>query len=231
MDIPERYVWLCLRVGRHIEDFDTFVGPPSWERSVAVEELADPKHLRDEALLLLEGLSGSDLDQDRRRWLRGQLEAVECITARLSGDDIAWTDEVQRCLGVSPTLTDTRALEDVHRRLDAVLASRGTVRERYIAWDERNAVPSEALVPALERLNDVLRPRAHALAQMPAEESVTHALVSGVPWIAFNRYEAGLAAVSRSTPTCRSRSSCWSTSRPTSPIRAITPSARRKTHV
>lgn len=28
MDIPQRYVWLCLRVGRHIDEFvDAFVGP------------------------------------------------------------------------------------------------------------------------------------------------------------------------------------------------------------
>ena len=120
MDVPERYVWLCLQVGRHIEDFiDGFVGPRTWERSVAAEEIVDPKHLRDEAMVLLEGLARADLEEDRRYWLRGQLEALACITARLSGDDIAWTDEVQRCLGVRPTITDASVLEDVHRRLDA----------------------------------------------------------------------------------------------------------------
>ena len=189
MDVPERYVWLSLRVGRHIEDFiDAFVGPPSWQESVSGEPV-DPKHLHDEALLLLEALGGADLQEDRRRWLRGQLRAVECITARLSGEDIAWTEEVQRCLGVCPTRTETEVIEAIHGRLDAVLAGSGSVRERYIAWDERNAVPPETLSPALERLNDVLRPRAHELARMPVEESVTYELVSDVPWIAFNRYQ------------------------------------------
>jgi hypothetical protein len=190
VDIPERYVRLCLRVGRHIDGFiDAFIGPSEWERSVAADEPVDPRHLREEVQLLLNGLGDADLEEDRRRWLRGQLGALECATARLSDGDIAWTDEVERCLGVRPTRTDTRVFEDVHRRLDAALPGSGTVRERFIAWDESNAVPREKLVPALGRLKEVLGPRARALAPMPAEESVTYEIVSNKTWTAYNWYQ------------------------------------------
>jgi hypothetical protein len=177
-------------VGRHLGGFvDAFIGPSGWERSVAAEEPVDPRHLRDEAQLLLDDLGDADLEDDRRRWLRAQLDAVGCITARLAGGEMAWADEVERCLGVRPTRSDTSVFEDVHRRLDAALPGIDTVRERYIAWDENNAVSREQLVPALERLKDVLGPRAHALAPIPADESVTYEHVSDVPWIAYNRYE------------------------------------------
>jgi hypothetical protein len=190
VQIPERYVWLCLRVGRHLDGFvDAFIGPSEMERAVAAEEAVDPKALRDEAQLLLDGLGDIDLEEDRRRWLRGQLEALACLTARLADEDITWADEVERCLGVRPTRTDTRVIEDVHRRLDAALPGSGTLRERYNAWDANNAVPREKVVPALERLQQVLGPRAHEIAPMPEEESVTYELVSDVPWIAYNRYE------------------------------------------
>jgi hypothetical protein len=190
LDIPERYVWLCLRVGRHVDEFiDTFIGPARWERSVADEEPVDPRLLADEARLLLDGLGEADLEEDRRRWLLGQLESLGCIAARLSGEDIAWADEVERCLGVRPVRTDTTALKDTHRRLDQALSGRGTVRERYNAWDQRNAIPRETLVHALERLGEILGPRAHGLARMPAEESVVYELVSSVPWIAYARYQ------------------------------------------
>ena len=190
VDMPERYVRLCLRVGRHIDGFvDAFIGPSEWERSIAADEPVHPRRLRDEAQILLAGLDDADLEEERRRWLRGQLEALECVTARLSGESIAWTDEVERCLGVSPTRTDTRVFEGVHRGLDPVIPGSGTVRERYSAWDENNAVSREKLVPALGRLKEVLRPRAHALAPMPAEESVTYEIVSNEPWIAYNWYE------------------------------------------
>jgi hypothetical protein len=190
MDIPERYVRLCLRVGSHVDGFiDAFIGPPEWQRSIEADEPEDPERLHDEAQLLLDGLGGADLEDDRRLWLRGQLGAVECITAGLAGGDIAWTEEVERCLGVRPARTDTSSLEEVHRRLDSALAGGGSVRERYISWDERNAVPREPLVASLDRLKEVLGPRAHALAPLPAEESVTYELVSDKPWTGYNWYQ------------------------------------------
>lgn len=190
MDLPERYVRLCLRVGRHIDGFiDAFIGPSEWEREISAEEVVDPERLRDEAQLLLDDLGDADLEEDRRRWLRGQLVALECVTARLSGEEVAWTDEVELCLGVRPTRTDTKDFEAVHRRLDTAIPGTGTVRDRYIEWDENNAVPREKLVPALERLKEVLGPRAHALAPLPAEESVTYELVSNETWSAYNWYE------------------------------------------
>ena len=102
---------------------------------------------------------------------------------------MGWADEVERCFGVRPTRTETSAFAEAHRRMDAALPGPGTLRERYIAWEERNAVPRDTLVPALARLKDVLGPRAHALASMPPEESVSYELVSGEAWLAYNWYQ------------------------------------------
>jgi hypothetical protein len=189
VDIPARYLRLCLRVGRHLDWFvDAYIGPPQVAASVDDEQPVDPGQLSDEARLLLDSLAGADLDADRVRWLRGQLRAVECVTSRLCGGEMFWVDEVERCLGVPPTRTDPSVFEDVHRQLDAALPGGGTVRDRYVAWDQHNAVPRAKLIPALERLKAVLGPRAHAMSRMPVEESVTYELVSGVPWIAYNWY-------------------------------------------
>ena len=190
MDLPERYVRLCLRVEPHIDGFvDAYVGPPEWKHEVEGEGPVEPAHLRDEAAALLDELDGAGLEEDRCRWLRGQLEALECVTARLAGAEMAWADEVERCFGVRPKRTETSAFAEAHRRMDAALSGQGTLRERYIAWEERNAVPRDTLVPALARLKDVLGPRAHALASMPPEEAVSYELVSGEAWLAYNWYQ------------------------------------------
>lgn len=192
MDIPERYVWLCLRVGRHFEDFvDAYIGPSEWQQAVAAEEPVDPRQLHDETKAILGVLGEASLEDDRRRWLGAQLEAVECITARLAGAEMSWADEVERCLGLRPTRTDTGVFEEIHERLDEALPGTGDVRERYVRWEADNAVPRNELLAALERLREVLGPRAHELATMPAEESVAYETVSDEPWIAFNRYEGG----------------------------------------
>lgn len=188
--LPERYVFLCLRVDRHIEGFvDAFIGPPEWQELVRGEDPSDPQGLREEALALSEALRAEGLEPQRERWLGGQLRALECVTASLAGEDIAWADEVERHLGVRPTRTDTTFFEDVHRRLGEALADNGSLRERYNAWDERNAIPLDKVVPALAKLRDVLGPRAHALAPMPAGESVTYETVTDKPWVAYNWYQ------------------------------------------
>ncbi len=190
MDLPERYVHLCLRVGRQVDGFiDAYIGPPEWQQAIGAEEPLDPGLLHEEAQSLLDGLDDSGLEEDRRRWLRGQLEAIECVTAGLSGEEPDWADEVERCFGVRPGRTETSVFEEAHRRLDAALPGGGPVRDRYIAWGEQNAVPRDGLVSALERLKEALGPRAHALAPMPADESVAYELVTGVPWLAYNWYE------------------------------------------
>jgi hypothetical protein len=190
MDFPERYVRLCLQVEPHIEGFvDAYVGPPEWRDAVERDGPVDPARLREDAAALLGELDDAGLEEDRARWLRGQLEALECATARLAGVEIAWADEVERSFGVRPRRTDTSAFVEAHGRLEAALPGRGSVRDRYLAWEEQNAVPREVLVPALERLKEALGPRAHALAPLPAEEAVTYELVSGVPWLAYNWYQ------------------------------------------
>jgi hypothetical protein len=190
VDLSERYVRLCLRVEPHIDGFvDAYFGPPGWKEEIAAEAPADPAELRDEAAALLVELDGAGLEEDRVRWLRGQLEALECATARLAGAEMAWADEVERSFGVRPRRTDTAAFVEAHARLDAALPGPGSVRDRFLAWEKGNAVPRDVLVPALERLKDALGPRAHALASMPAEESVAYELVSGEPWLAYNWYQ------------------------------------------
>lgn len=190
MEIPERYVRLCLRVGRHVDGFvDAYFGPPGWKRDVDDEEPVEPDRLRDEASALLAALDAAGLEDDRTRWLRGQLVALECVTGRLAGEPLDWADEVERCLGVRPSRTDPSVFEAVHRRLDDVLSGSGSVRDRYVRWDTATAIPREKLIPALELLRDVLAPRAHALAPLPADESVAYELVSETPWLAYNWYE------------------------------------------
>jgi hypothetical protein len=194
--LPERYVLLCLRVGRHIDGFiDAYFGPPEWRELVDGEPPAEPRVLLEEALVLIEALPSAGLESQRERWLRGQLRALECTLARMTGEEVAWANEVERCIGVRPSRTDIGVFEETHRRLDAVIAGSGTLRERHIQWEEHNAVPRDKLVPALAKLKDVLGPRAHALASMPAEESVTYESVSDKPWIAYNWYQGGYQSI------------------------------------
>jgi hypothetical protein len=194
--VPERYVSLCLRVGAHVEDFvDAYFGPAALKEEALAEGPHDPHSLRDEALALLEDVPGEGLEDDRVRWLLGQLRGLECVTARLAGEDIAWTDEVERCFGIRPLQVDEELFRASHKKLDEVLPGSGDVSSRYNAWIDAANVPTETLPRAIEAFNALLRRRAAEIVELPPEERVDFETVSGEPWEAFNTYRGDLSSV------------------------------------
>jgi hypothetical protein len=196
--VPERYVTLCLRVGAHVEDFvDAYIGPPGLEQEIAAEEPHDPRSLRDDALALLEELPNEDLEEDRVQWLLGQLRAIECVTAGLAGEDIAWSDEAERCFGIRPQHVDEDAFRASHDKLDDVLPGSGDLSSRYNAWIDTSEVPRETVPRAIGTLSAELRGRSAGLVDLPRGEGVDYESVTGEFWQAFNVYRGDLRSLVR----------------------------------
>lgn len=193
--VPERYVSLCLRVGAHIEDFvDAYFGPAALQEEALAEGPHDPHSLRYEALALWDDAPRQGLEDDRVRWLLGQLRALECVTARLAGEDIAWAEEVERCFGIRPLHVDEELFRASHKNLDEVLPGSGDVSTRYNAWIDAANVPREMLPRAIEAVSAALRRRTVEIVDLPPEERVHYETVVGEPWEAFNWYCGDLAA-------------------------------------
>ncbi len=60
-----------------------------------VEEPEQAGALKEGAEALLDGLPSENLEPDRTRWLRAQLQALACVTERLAGDEIAWAEQLR----------------------------------------------------------------------------------------------------------------------------------------
>jgi hypothetical protein len=188
-DVLERYVQLCLRVDAHIEDFvDAYIGPAPLKEEVVAEGPHDPRGLLDEARALLDEVPGEELEAERVQWLLGQLRGLECVTARLSGEEISWADEVERCFGIRPSDVDEDAFRASHRVLDDALPGSGDLATRYNAWLGSAEVPRAAIPQAAELLLKEFRHRANRIVNLPAGERIDFESVDGVPWLAFNRY-------------------------------------------
>ena len=192
----ERYVALCLRLDAHVDGFvDAYFGPAELRTRIGAEEPVDPPILRDEAAALLEGLPNADLEPDRIRWLTGQLRGIECVASRLAGDEIAWSDEVERCFGIRPRHVDEEAFRVSHRALDEVLPAGGDLRSRYNAWLDSGNLPADARPRVIESLTDALRHRTTRIVELPSSETIEYETVRGEPWIAFNDYRGGLRSL------------------------------------
>ncbi|MGO8872078.1 MAG: DUF885 domain-containing protein [Acidimicrobiales bacterium] len=196
------YLNLGLRLGRHVDGLvDAYYGPPDLAAAAAAEPVRPPQQLAAEARGLVAALdAGEPLDaapdqaaEDgaapaRRRWLRAQTIGLLTTARKLSGEQIAYADEVEACYGIRPVRIAEDVLEAAHRRLDEVLPGTGPLAERLVAWRESHAVPVDRLRAAITSLSDDLRERTRSLFGLPEGEHVEFELVTGQPWSGFNYY-------------------------------------------
>ncbi len=193
--VPERYVTLCLRVGALDEDFvDAYIGPASLKEEALADGPHEPLALREEALALFDDVTREGLEYDRVQWLLGQLRGIECVSARLAGEDITWSDQVERCFGIPPQHVDEELFRASHQRLDEVLPGTGDLSSRYHAWIDTAVVPNQTVPRVIEMLSAELRRRAADIVELPAGERVDYETVTGEPWQSFNDYRGELVS-------------------------------------
>jgi hypothetical protein len=184
--VIERYLELCLRLGRHVDGLvDAYYGPSEIKERVDSEELSDPAALAETAGSLIGELDG-------HLWLEAQLVGLETVARRLAGEEIGYEDEVERCYGVRPAWVPEDSLEAAHRELDEALPGPGSLAERYQAWREGDGLHGDALSAVLDGMAEDFRSRTAALFELPEGESVEVDYVSDEPWTAFNYYQGGL---------------------------------------
>lgn len=192
MTVPEGYIELGLRLGRHVDGLvDSYYGDPATTERVDAEPLREPAALVEDAERLITELDDT-LDEQRSRWLRSQLVGLGTVARKLAGEEIAYADEVERCYGVRPSRTPETELEAMQRALDDALPGSGPLGERYQTWREGDPIPAEHLEPLLEDISADLRARTAELVGLPSGESAVIELVSDEPWAAYNYYEGGL---------------------------------------
>lgn len=192
-EVVERYLALGLALGRHIDGLvDAYYGPPSLAERAAAEPPRPPAALHAEAGRLLADVEASDLEAARRHWLAAQVRGLRTVAAKLAGEPISYSDEVEACYGVRPRRVPEDELAAAHRRLDEVLPGSGAVRDRYVAWREAQTVPPDKLRPAIDSLAEDLRERTGRLFGLPEGEHIDFELVTDKPWAGFNYYLGGL---------------------------------------
>ena len=177
--IVERYLLLGLRLGRHLDGLvDAYYGPPPWAREAEAGEPEPLPSLVAAAARLvadLDGGAGDGLEPPRRAWLRGQVVGLHTAARSLAGEDVPYLDEVEGSYGVRPSPVPEDALAGAHRRLDDALPGDGPVRDRIIAWRQRQLVPGEQLEGLVRDLADDLRERTIAAFGLPHGEQVESA--------------------------------------------------------
>jgi hypothetical protein len=140
----------------------------------------------------------------RSRFLAAQLDGVAATAQRLAGEALSYKEEVRRCYGINVEWVDDDQLAEGLDALDRLIPGDGPLRQRYQAWLRASELPKDALLNALDPVNDELRRRTQSLFGLPDGESAGVELVANQPWLGFNYYLGGLKsriAINTDVPT------------------------------
>jgi hypothetical protein len=182
MTPAERYILLGLRLGRHVDGLvDSYYGPAELKEQADGEELVPPEQLAADGAALLGELEES--------WLRDCVRGLETYARVLAGEQISYSEEIERCYGVRPERVDKRVYEEGLERLDELLPGEGTLAERREVWRADNRVDPAKLMPVMHELFAEARLRTHQLFGLPEGEEITLEEVHDEPWWAFNYYQ------------------------------------------
>jgi hypothetical protein len=187
--IPERYVQLGLRLGKHLDGLiDGYFGPPALKDAVDAEDLVAAEALGEEAAALLLDVERWDEDPQRRRWLAGQVEGLACVAELVSGADVRWRDAVRRCYGLDVELVPEERFAAAHEQLEGALPGNGDLAGRLQAWNRSQELPAEKVLPAFDAMAELLRAETSKLVALPEGERIDTEPVTGQPWSAYNWY-------------------------------------------
>jgi hypothetical protein len=183
--VPKRYLRLGLQVGRHVDGIvDAYFGPPELASAVEAAPPVEPRLLVAEAESLLDELEDG--------WLRDQVVGLRTYAGVLAGESRSYADEVEGCYGVRPTFTDEAVFAAAHEQLEELLPGDGTLRERYLSWEDSLRVPPERVERMVAAAIAEARAQTRGLVELPAGEEVDLETVRGEPWMAFCSYHGGL---------------------------------------
>ncbi len=177
----ERYIWLGLHLGRHVEGIvDSYSGPAELAAAVDAEPPAEPSALVAAAEVLLDELADG--------WLRDQVVGLRTYAGVLAGEAWSYAEEVEACYGVRPAHTDEAVFAAAHGQLEQLLPGDGPLAERYDGWRKSIIVPPERVEAAVAAVIDEARAWTRGLVELPAGEGVDLEIVHDRRWLAFCYY-------------------------------------------
>jgi hypothetical protein len=185
VSVGERYVELCLRLGRHDDELtDFYFGPKEIAERVDREPPREPQQLASDARELA--------DETDSRYLLAQLRGLETVARKLAGEAISYAEELEACYAIPLQWVPEERFEEAHRALDEVLPPGGTLAERHQRWTEGDAIARDRLEDVFRAVGQRLRELTRELVGLPEAETFELELVNDKHWYAFNDYRGGL---------------------------------------
>ena len=181
-DLARRYIVLAHALDAHAPGFIDGYGGPA---ELGDRTLRPAKQLSAEAAALLSDVH-HEPDPVRRSFLTAQVGAMQTFVRLLSGEKLAYAEEVRGLYDIDPVRADLAALDQALSELDAALPGSGDLAEREERLRIRVSVPPSDLLRVAQPILSELRRRTDRAYGLPSGEDFSIELVNNKPWSGYN---------------------------------------------
>lgn len=182
----EMYIRLVLALGdRDGDSLDMYRGPAQWQRD-ARSKRATLDAIRADAAALTAQLDG---DPVRRAFLARQLNALVARIDIIRGARPPFREEVRRLFDVEVDVPSSDASAPLRAEIDRLLPGRGSLPERYAAFERRFVIPADRLESVLTRAIAGCRAATAQHVTLPDDERIELSFGRNMAWSAYTRYQ------------------------------------------
>jgi hypothetical protein len=198
--IAEAYVRLVLALGQHDAGYvDAYYGPPAWQAEAAAQRQPLDALVRTAVDLraALDALAPANdlMEQRRRRFLGGQLRAVQARAEQRAGRRFTFDDESAAFYDAVAPTRDYAEFETTLDELDRLLPGPGALIDRLDAFKSDFIIPPDRLAPVFDAAIAECRRQTREWVSLPEGESFSVEYVTDKPWSGYNWYKGGYRSV------------------------------------
>jgi hypothetical protein len=191
-DLSRRYVELGFGIERHVEGtVDAYFGLPELREAALAGKAPSPADLLDRATALLADVAAADLPPSRTDYLTAQLTGLQATCRKLTGETIAYRDEVRACFDIEPERIPDAVYDEAIAAIGDALPGEGEIADRMIAWRAQFEVSVSTARELIDTIMGEVRARAARFVPLPEGEAVEVSMVTGKPWSGYNWYLGG----------------------------------------
>ncbi|MFX1353246.1 MAG: hypothetical protein ACFFGP_04725 [Promethearchaeota archaeon] len=186
------YLLLALRTGKLIEGFvDAYYGPPELSDLVDNEKPISPNTLLESCKNLQSQLDEQDFIEERMRFLKKTLRAIETSLNITSGKKIPFLEKVFKIYDIKPELFDDSEFYKLYTELDSIFKGSSALSDRLNDFREQHKLSINNLENIFKKASKKIREKTYELFPdlFPNEEEISIDFVKDKPWGAYNWYQ------------------------------------------
>ncbi len=191
-DFAKNYIILGLRINKHIDGYvEHYYGPSDLKTIVDTEKILSPNQLLKDCLVLKNQLTNQGFEAKRQKFLLKNIEAMETIIRKITGEKVPYLEQVERLFDFKPVLYKDEFFYNLKEKAEELYKGNGKLSDRIELYSKKRMIPPNKIKTNFIKTLDIVQEQTNNLFQelLPSQEKVIISEVTNKSWPMYCWYQ------------------------------------------